>query len=272
MALFCPQHKGTSAYRTDPSRPAWIEEGLVTKNGTIVVFVTHFRNGVRDRIGFMRSGDQGATWTDYEPLDANFVGYPCAVAVAGDTNYVLIDNNAGPHVLYVSTDDGRTWYQRSRLTLDNDKWYGAMTIMEDGHLLAGAYTSNDEHHFYYCLSEDEGHTWSVQRKAYVDKKIRDPELAYLEGNYYLHGRSGSLGEGRGRFVLYQSDDGKEWQSGILVSGDTAHPDGYSHNCIINKYNDDVPNELMIEYSIIYSGLDTNEYVFFIQPDPEEPNK
>ncbi len=259
------------AYTTDLRRPAWIEEGLVTENGTAVVFVTHFRNGIRDRSGVMRSVDQGSTWTDYESLDGDFVGYPCAAAVSGDTNYLLIDSNSGPHFLYVSRDDGRSWQQRSRLTLDNDKWYGAMTIMEDGRLLAGAYTTQDEHHFYYCISEDEGHTWSVQRRAYVDKKIRDPELAYLGGKYYLHGRSGSHGEGRGRFVLYQSDDGEDWQRGIIVSGDTKHPDGYSHNCIINKYNDNLPNELMIEYSIIYNGLDTNEYVFFIKPDPEEPN-
>ncbi len=257
------------AYTTDLRRPAWIEEGLVTENGTAVVFVTHFRNGIRDRSGIMRSSEQGSSWSDYEPLDGDFVGYPCAVAVSGDTNYLLIDSNSGPNFLYVSRDDGRTWQQRSRLTLDNDKWYGAMTIMENDRLLAGPYTTQDEYHFYYCISEDEGHTWGVQSQAYVDKKIRDPELAYLGGKYYLHGRSGSLGEGRGRFVLYQSDNGEVWQSGIVVSGDTRHPDGYSHNCIVNKYNDNVPNELMIEYSIIYSGLDTNEHVFFIRTDPDE---
>ena len=65
--------------------------------------------------------------------------------------------------------------------------------------------------------------------------------------------------------------------------------GYSHNCIINQYNDDIPNELMVQYSIIYEGakveeimtwdkslrgtpgheMDTNEYVFFIKPEPEK---
>ena len=70
-----------------------------------------------------------------------------------------------------------------------------------------------------------------------------------------------------RFQLYQSDDGIDWGSGIIVSGDTRHPDGYSHNCIINRYNDEEPLKLMVEYSIIYDGRDTNEYVFFIEPDP-----
>ena len=42
------------------------------------------------------------------------------------------------------------------MSLDNDKWYGTMTIMTDGRLLGGTYTEKDEQHFHYCLSEDEG--------------------------------------------------------------------------------------------------------------------
>ena len=52
---------------------------------------------------------------------------------------------------------------------------------------------------------------------------------------------------------------------IRSQGDTGHPDGYSQNCIINKYDDDVPNELMAVYAIVYKGRDTNEYVCFIRP-------
>ena len=242
------------AYMKDPTRPVWVEEGLVTQDGTVVLFLTHVSSSGRKKSGIIRSRDSGSTWTNYEPIDGDFVGYPCAVAVAGDTNYVLFDlSSGGPHVLYVSTDDGRRWHKRSALPLDGDVWYGAMTLMADGRLLAGAYTEKDEHNFYYCISKDQGKTWSKQERAYVDKKVRDPELAYLGGKYYLHGRSGQYGEGRDRFVLYQSDDGITWQSGIIVSGDPSHPDGYSHNCIINQYDDNIPNELMVEYSIIYSG-------------------
>ena len=257
------------AYARDQKHTVWVEEGLVTEKGTVVLFLTHFEVGgeeSRTHLGIIRSYDDGATWTDYETLDGKFVGYPCSTAVTGETNYVMIDSSAGPHVLYVSNDDGRSWSKRSALSLDDDKWYGTMTIMGDGRLLAGAYTEKDEHNFYYCISKNEGHTWGPQKKAYMDKMLRDPELAYLDGKYYLQGRSGQVGEGSRRFVLYQSDDGIKWGSGIIVSGDTAHPDGYSQNCIINKYDDDVPNELMAVYSIIYKGRDTNEYVYFIRPD------
>ena len=264
------------AYARDQGNTVWVEEGLVTEKGTIVLFLTHFKIGgeeTRTKLGTIRSYDDGSTWTDYETLDGNFRGYPCSTAVTGETNYVMIDSNAGgPHVLYVSSDDGRTWSKRSALSLDDDKWYGTMTIMEDGRLLAGAYTEKDEHHFYYCISKDEGRTWDPQKRAYMDKMLRDPELAYIGGKYYVQGRSGQVGEGSRRFVLYQSDDGIKWGSGIIISGDTEHPDGYSQNCIINKYDDDVPNELMAVYSIIYKGRDTNEYVFFIKPDREASKK
>ncbi|HOZ45650.1 MAG TPA: sialidase family protein [Candidatus Hydrogenedentes bacterium] len=256
------------AYQKNPKEPAWVEEALVTAKGTAVLFVTRFRDDKRVENGILRSSDHGSTWSAYEPFDAG-VGYPCAVAVSGDTNYVLFDSNGGPHVLYVSTDDGRTWSERSTLPLDAEKWYGTMCIGGDGRLLAGAYTEKDEKHFFYCVSTDDGNTWSEQKAAAVNKSIRDPELAYLGGRYYLHGRSGHSGDGAHRFVLYTSADGENWGEGIVVSSDERSPDGYSHNCVIREGDGAASVELMVLYSIIYEGRDTNEYVFFIRPTGNE---
>ena len=146
--------------------------------------------------------------------------------------------------------------------------------MEDGRLLAGAHSSKDEHHLYYCTSADGGYTWSEQKKAHLDKKIRDPQLAYIGGQYYLHGRSGHHGEGSRRFVLYQSKDGENWSEGIIVSGLAKGLDGYNYNCVIHR-DDQSSEELMVLYSIMYEsehsehpGHDTNSYVFFIRPDDD----
>jgi len=255
------------AYQKDPKEPAWVEEALVAGSGTAVLFLTHFKDDKRTRNAILKSLDHGSTWTECEPFNADAVGYPCAVAVSGDTSYVLIDSNAGPHVLYASMDDARTWRKRSTLPLDKEKWYGAMCIMADGRLLAGAYTAEDEKHFHYCISADGGKTWSEQKAAKVDKAIRDPELACVEGMYFLHGRSGHHAPGAHRFVLYTSSNGEDWGEGIVVSGDERGPDGYSHNCIVRKGDSAAPAELMVLYSIIYEGRDTNEYVFFIRPEP-----
>ena len=263
------------AYKRDSMHQVWVEEGLVTEQGTIVLFLTHFENiDNAKRIGnsIMRSYDHGMTWSKPEPFAGDVVGYPAAVAVAGEVNYVLIDRENDDnrnHELYVSNDDGMTWTKRSTLPLQEDAWYGAMCVMEDGGILAGAYVTKDEHHLYYSISKDGGFTWNGQNKAYLDKKVRDPELAYLNGKYYLHGRTGHSGEGRHRFVLYQSGNGRKWNDGVIISGDERKPDGYSHNCIINKYDNDLPAELMILYSIVYEPPRTSEYVFFVKPGNRE---
>ena len=259
-----------AAYEKNRKRPVWVEEGLVTAEGTVVLILTEFDGDRRVRNSVMRSKDCGATWSGPEPFADDAVGYPAAAAVAGSVCYVLLDSVRGPHELYVSVDDGKTWRRRSTLPLQKDAWYGALCVMEDGGLLAGAYVTQDEDHLYYCISRDGGRTWGAQRKAPLDKKIRDPELACLDGKYYLHGRSGHLGSGSHRFVLYQSDDGIHWKSGVIISGDRRFPDGYSHNCILNKYDADKPNELMIQYSIIYEPPRTSEYVFFIRPTRAGP--
>ena len=90
----------------------------------------------------------------------------------------------------------------------------------------------------------------------------------LSGKYYLHGRSGHSGDGSRRFVLYQSDDGIHWKNGAIVSGDARGADGYSRNCIINKYDRGATRELMILYTIVYSPPRTSEYVFFLKPEDD----
>ena len=262
-----------NAYQTDRNKPEWVERGVVTAEGTIVLFISQLDNkgrGDDGRVGsgFMRSHDNGQTWSAYQPLDGDFVGYPVATAVAGTANYVLYDSNAGPHVLYVSNDNGLTWNKRSTLTLDDEVWYGTMCIMKDGRMIAGGYKTNDEHHFYYCISSDNGITWEPQKTSWLDKRIRNAKIACLGGKYYLCGRSGEGGQYRWQFVMYQSDDGENWKPGVMVNNEPNHSDGYSDVCIIDK---GVGPELMVVYSIAYLlqnsnivGL-TNEYVFFVKP-------
>ena len=70
-------------------------------------------------------------------------------------------------------------------------------------------------------------------------------------------------------MLYKSRNGEDWDEGIVVSGDERGPDGYSHNCMVRRPGRSRPSELMVLYSIIYEGRDTNEYVFFVRPDTRE---
>ena len=236
------------AYLRNAKRPAWIEAGLVTAKGTVVVFVTHFILGgsrTMSGSGFLRSYDQGASWTHYESVDGTHIGYPVGTAVDGDTNYVIYDSDGGgPHVLYVSTDDGRSWQKRSTLSLQDDVWYGAVTLMEDGGLLAGAYHSDDEYNFYYCISKDQGRTWTEERKARGStRRFGIRNWATSGAGTISMGGPESYGEGSDRFVLYQSSDGENWGNAIVVSSNTGRGDGYSANCLIHTDDDGSPRRV-----------------------------
>ena len=259
-----------NAYQTDRNYPVCVERGLVTaERDAIVLFISHLVNtgsggDGRTGSGFMRSTDNGQTWSAYQPLDGNFVGYPVATATEGSTNYVLYDeNDFGPHVLYVSTDNGLSWNRRSTLTLENAVWYGTMCFMNDGRLIAGGYKEGDnEHYFFYCISNDHGVTWGPQKKAWLDKRCRNQKIACLGEKYFLCGRSGEEGAYQHQFVMYQSDDGENWDTGIIVNSNTQGSDGYSDVCIIDKGEG---AELMVVYSIAYrDDARTNEYVFFVK--------
>ena len=257
------------AYQTNPNRPEMPERGLVTTNGTVILFISQFGNkdsGSPTYVGsgFMRSFDNGQTWTDYQPIDGGFVGTALGTASKGSTLYMLYHSHTGEgHVLYVSDDDGATWTKRSSLSLDRDAWYGTMCFMTDGRLIAGAYKTAHEDTFYYCISNDNGVTWGEQETVRLDKNIRNPKIACLGGKYYLFGRAGHMGGTYvHQFVVYQSDDGKTWSPGVLVNSNAEKTDGYSDVTIINK--GDGP-ELMIAYSIAYERPVANGYVFFVKP-------
>ena len=72
-------------------------------------------------------------------------------------------------------------------------------------------------------------------------------------------------------MLY-AQDGEHWSEAVVVSSDERGPDGYSHNSIVHKHDRSVPSELMVLYSIVYEGCDTNEYVFFIRPEAGAQNE
>lgn len=254
------------AYQQDSSQ-IWVEAGLVTPGGTAVLFINHFRREDSRRIltGFMTSTDNGKSWSAFQQMPDGYTGYPCATAVSHDASYVLFDGNDSFHRLFVSRDDGQTWEDQGKLPLVPAVWYGALCLMADGRLLAGGYLSANENIFTYCISRNRGKTWSKPRTTFMAKKIRDPELAYLDGTYYLHGRSGHSGPGAKAFVLYQSKDGEKWDEGVYINTDYRHPDGYSSNCIIHKYDKTQPEALMVLYSICYQERLTNEYVFFVRP-------
>ena len=72
------------------------------------------------------------------------------------------------------------------------------------------------------------------QKAFMAKKIRNPQMAAFKDGFVLHGRSGNKGEGRNHFVLYTSHDGVHWDAGRYLRMGEAGAGAYSNNLIVHN--------------------------------------
>ena len=218
------------------------------------------------------SRDEGKSWS----APKVFVNEPGRVydAVKKDgVIYVLfLANEEKPRIahleeheyrLYVSTDNGETFTLRSVLPWDStiNCLYGTMAFLNDGRLIVYIYDEKDEHNPKYLLSADEGRTWSINRRAFFEKKIRNPQLVYFAGRWFMHGRSGSFGEGAGKFVLYSSMDAINWDEGVYLRTQCVGAGGYSNNLILHDPNGS--DRLLIQTSHAYYQNRTNTIMWWI---------
>ncbi len=159
--------------------------------------------------------------------------------------------------LYVSEDRGETFTLRSVLPFQStiNCFYGSMTFGPDGRLIAYIYDDKDERNLKYVISQDEGKTWGYERRAFFEKKMRNPQIVCFEGRYFMHGRSGSYGENAGNFVLYSSEDGVNWDEGVYLRMATQGAGAYSNNLHVHLPGG--RSRLLIQASHAYRENRTN---------------
>lgn len=165
--------------------------------------------------------------------------------------------------LYVSEDCGETFSLLSELPFDStiNCFYGTMAFLEDGRLLVYIYDEKDEHNLKYLISGDGGRTWGLNRRAFFEKKIRNPQLVQFGGRWFMHGRSGSFGPERGHFVLYSSRDAFTWDEGVYLRKATQGAGGYSNNLIVHDANG--RERLLIQTSHAYRENRTNTILWWL---------
>ena len=167
--------------------------------------------------------------------------------------------------LYVSEDNGETFSLRSVLPFSgtDDVFYGTMVFRPDGSLLVYCYDRSDEHNLKYTVSRDNGHTWQTNRRAFFAKRLRNPQIAYFGGTYFIHGRSGNYGkqERRKHFVLYTSADGIHWDEGTYLRLCDAGYGAYSNNLVVRQ--PDGTERLLIQASHAYEENKTNVIQYWV---------
>ena len=256
-----------------------IEKAIITDTGRIVLFYLHcdlFREGHLWEPYlppfYAYSDDNGESYSSLK----KFTGYTGRIWDARYKDgviYVYIQegeftaHSNSPYHLYVSEDNGETFTLRSTVGFDSckDCFYGNIYFLPDGRLIAYSYDETDERNLKYVISEDNGFTWGENRRMFFKKRIRNPQVAFFDGLYFMHGRSGSLGDPdkAGHFVLYTSEDGFNWDDGEIVRYRENNSGAYSNNLIIHDENGN-EKALYVQFSHAYHLFKTNVLELLIE--------
>ncbi|MDE2797553.1 MAG: sialidase family protein [Gemmatimonadota bacterium] len=268
--------------KTSKKLSAFAEKAIRTDKGEIVLFflVCDITTNVIWRQfqvpTYISSPDGGYTWREPSALcdsrgrlyDARYHNGEILVLHFKNDNEINFLGNKPEHVyeLHVSRDGGRTFEKRSELPFDTiGKSYGTMGIRDNGNIIVYIYNSKAEHTMDYVVSDD-GRTWSEPKIAHFKKKIRNPQMAVLNGCYFMHGRSAFLQgkkEEKGHFVLYASRDGFAWDDGIYLRMREEGIAAYSNSIVVGSLNPHKRNRLLLQASHAYEQHLTNVYHWWI---------
>jgi len=241
-----------------------VEKAVACEDGTIVAFC--LRNSALKEWCcepwhtpvWICSKDGGESWTKPKELSP-YEGRIYDAKYHKGIIYVLEFCNDGAidfigskpeHVyrLYKSENCGESFEEVCIVPFPDtkDRAYGAMMFNAQGELMVYAYNASNETYMDYIVSQDCGKTWGKPGLSYVAEKIRNPQLAELDGQYLLHGRCG-LGPG---FVIYTSKDGINWDAGHVL--DTKKTGCYySNNILISEPGK--PDRLLVQFSEAFNS-------------------
>jgi len=259
-------------------RTMMCEKAVCTDSGRIILFYLTcdmVTNGhiwepyFEPRVAF--SDDRGETWSQDEML-IHEAGRVYDVLYRNGVIYVLFLSNAElpgiahlqehDYKLLVSCDDGKTFTVRSKLSFQStiNCYYGTMAFREDGSLIAYIYDERDEYNLKYIVSADDGYTWSVNRRAFFAQKIRNPQIKRFGGMWICHGRSGSIGENTGHFIMYTSPDGICWDEGAILRPAGHGAGAYSNSIVLHGERE----RLLVQSSHAYYQNRTNTLMWLIE--------
>ena len=269
--------------KTSKKLSAFAEKAVRTDKGEIVLFflVCDITTNVIWRQfqmpTYISSPDGGYTWREPSALcdsrgrlyDAKYHNGEILALHFRNDNEINFLGNKPEHVyeLHMSRDGGRTFEKRSELPFDTiGKSYGTMGILHNGSIIVYIYNSKAEHTMDYVVSHDGGRTWSDPKIAHFKKKIRNPQMAVLNGCYFMHGRSAFLQgkkEEKGHFVLYASRDDFAWDDGIYLRMREKGIAAYSNSIVVGSLNPHKRNRLLLQASHAYEQHLTNVYHWWI---------
>lgn len=240
-----------------------VEKSVICKDGSILAFC--LRNTMLEPVCCepwltpmaVRSIDSGETWE--EPFEVSqYAGRIYDALTIGDRILFLEFKNEHfigtkqehKYSIFASDDDGKNFYELAELPIDGmGRGYGSILYDNNGVLHAYAYNINNERYMDHAVSTNLGRTWENVEPCYLNRGIRNPQTALIDGVFILHGR----GEKANGFVFYSSTDGCTWSEAFLA-GEKCGGCYYSNNLLL-KENE--KNVLLIQYSEIWESSRVN---------------
>ena len=205
----------------------------------------------------IQSFDLGKTWET--PVE--FSVYPGRIYDAGVKDGVIYavevcdkdfisDIVLDRYRLFTSTDNGRSFQEKSIVDINSHKrGYAAMQFRSDNSMLVYADDLLNSYMVDAALSEDNGKTWKRLPQIRLKYGIRNIQVARLGSGFVMHGRAWlneSWGMGQ---VIYTSNDGVNWDDGILLNDKKTSC--YYSNMITLK-NADGKDYVILHYSDLYA--------------------
>lgn len=250
------------------------EKAVSTEENEIIAFCTKCvnPNGWEPYLepSVVISKDGGETWSEAHDLCDKKGRIYDAIALDG-VIYVLF--HAAPdwpansedqrYYIYESKDKGESFSLRGELPGSViEHGYGSMALLDDGALICYTYNQNDEFNLDYHISYDMGKTFSESGKSFCAKRIRNPQVAKVNGGFLLHGRSGGIKDDMPfYFVLYSSTDGINWDEGKYVCETDGKLGYYSNNIVLEENG---KQKVLIQASVCYSEARVNIAHWFVE--------
>ncbi|WP_341228409.1 FISUMP domain-containing protein [uncultured Arcticibacterium sp.] len=256
---------------------SFVRAVITAPNGTLIAHLSRQMGSARDNYDgfktpvYILSYDNGKTWT--EPREVDEIASPKQLSLTNDDGASFVydgviytvfigEYGTGEYCLYASKDNGESFSKISQGLFKHRKhksnyYYMTAQALDDGRIVVYSYNMDDEHHFPYVVSSDEGRTWSDVRTTYMAKRVRDAQMSEKVGDYYfMVGRSGSFGNDPMNLVLYASTNGIEWDNGKYLKKIQKTLDSYSAIEVVRGNGKTRSSKVLIQASVGY-GVGSN---------------